>query len=180
MNRIATGFDGLFVLELDLKRDDRGYFARTFCEQTFADWGLAHHYPQSGTAYNGRAGTVRGMHFQREPHGEIKLIRCTRGAILDIVVDVRKGSATYLKAFEIELSDSNGRQFYVPEGFAHGYQTLTDHTEVLYLMSSVQVPSAASGIRWDDPALSIRWPLPISMISERDRAWPLLGSAEAP
>lgn len=176
MRKIETGFDGLFVLEMDLKRDDRGYFARTFCEDAFAALGLVARYPQSGTAWNARAGTVRGMHFQRAPHGEVKLIRCTRGAIADIVVDVREGSPTYLKAYEVELTPDNGRQFYVPEGFAHGYQTLADDTEVLYLMSTVQVPEAATGIRWDDPAVAVRWPKPISIISPRDQAWPLIGA----
>lgn len=175
MKRVETGFDGLYVLELDLKRDERGYFARTYCQETFTSFGLETHFPQSGTAWNGKAGTVRGMHFQRLPFGEVKLIRCTRGAILDVVIDLRPQSKTYLQSYSIELDANNGKQLYVPPCFAHGYQTLTDDTEVLYLMSTVYIPDAATGVRWDDPSFNITWPRDITVISGRDKEWPLIG-----
>jgi dTDP-4-dehydrorhamnose 3,5-epimerase len=169
-----TGFAGLFVVELDLNRDERGYFARTFCSESFTGQGLQSTYPQCGTAYNARSGTVRGMHFQKPPHGEVKLVRCTRGAIHDVVIDLRPASATYLKCYHVELGQEDGRELYVPDGFAHGYQTLQDASEVHYMLSTCYVPDAASGLRWDDPAFSLTWPLPITVISERDRNWPLL------
>ena len=118
-----TGFAGLYLIELDLARDERGYFARTFCVDTFNERGLQSHYPQSGTSFNAKSGTVRGMHFQKPPHGEVKLIRCTRGAIHDVVIDIRPGSATYLKHYDVELAEGDGRELYVPDGFAHGFQT---------------------------------------------------------
>lgn len=174
MKFVETGFDGLYVIALDLKRDQRGFFARTFCEKAFGELGLEQAYVQGGTAFNDRAGTVRGMHFQRAPHGEVKLIRCTRGAIQDTVIDVRPASATYLKSFSVRLSDVSATQLYVPKGFAHGYQTLVDNTEVHYMMSTHHVAEAATGLRWDDPALDVRWPQAVTVISERDSAWPLV------
>ena len=168
-----TDIDGLFLLELDLKRDERGFFARTFCEETFAQHGMVIHYPQCGTAFNAIAGTVRGMHFQLAPHAEAKLIRCTRGAVHDVVVDLRHDSVTYLKQFEIELTEDTGNELYVPGGFAHGYQTLRDASELHYMLSTNYLPDAASGVRWDDPAFSLSWPRPVTVISERDRTWPL-------
>ena len=169
-----TGFAGLFLIELDLVRDERGYFARTFCADTFKEHGLQTDYPQNGTSFNAKSGTVRGMHFQKAPYAEIKLIRCTRGAIHDVVIDVRPGSATYLKHFGIELAEGDGRELYVPDGFAHGFQTLRDASEVHYMLSTRYVPEAASGFRWDDPAFALSWPRPITVISGRDRMWPLL------
>jgi dTDP-4-dehydrorhamnose 3,5-epimerase len=169
-----TGLEGLYLIALDQKRDERGYFARTFCEDTFAQWGIASNFPQCGTAFNAIAGTVRGMHFQTAPHGEAKLVRCTRGAIHDAVVDLRPDSATYLKCYQVQLTESDGLELYVPAGFAHGYQTLTDSSEVHYMMSTNYVAAAAAGIRWDDPAISLSWPRPITGISERDRSWPLI------
>ncbi len=175
-----TGFAGLFLIELDLARDERGYFARTFCVDTFNKHGLQSNYPQSGTSFNARSGTVRGMHFRRPPHGEVKLIRCTRGAIHDVVIDIRPGSATYLKHHGVELVEGDGRELYVPDGFAHGFQTLRDASEVHYMLSTRYVPEAAGGYRWDDPAFTLSWPRPITVISDRDRKWPLFsGSASA-
>jgi len=174
MRFMETGFTGLFVIELDPHRDARGYFARTFCLETFNARGLHAHYPQCGTSFTAKSGTVRGMHFQKPPHGEVKLIRCIRGAIHDMVVDLRPGSATYLRHYGAELAEGDGRELYVPDGFAHGYQTLRDASEVHYMLSARYVPEAASGVRWDDPALSLSWPLPITVISDRDRNWPLL------
>jgi dTDP-4-dehydrorhamnose 3,5-epimerase len=174
MRLTETEIAGLFVIELDHKRDERGYFARTFCADTLTSNGLVGAFPQCGTAYNNLSGTVRGMHFQAAPYGEVKVIRCTRGAIHDVLVDLRRTSPTYLKSYAIELTESDGRELYVPEGLAHGYQTLRDATEVLYMMSVNYVPGAATGIRWDDPLISVKWPRPISIIAERDRNWPLL------
>lgn len=174
MRFIDTGFAGLFLIELELSRDERGYFARTFCQDTFSERGLQSHYPQCGTSFNARSGTVRGMHFQKPPHGEVKLIRCIRGAIHDVVIDVRAGSPTYRKHYQIELSEDDGRELYVPDGFAHGFQTLQDGSEVHYMLSARYVPEAATGLRWDDPAFSVKWPLPITVISDRDRNWPLV------
>jgi dTDP-4-dehydrorhamnose 3,5-epimerase len=171
-----TGFAGLFLLELDLKRDERGYFARTFCADMFKENGLHSHYPQCSTAFNDQAGTVRGMHFQKRPYTEIKLVRCTRGAIHDVVIDLRPGSPTYLKSYHIELGEADGRELYVPDGFAHGYQTLRDGSEVHYMLSARYMPDAATGVRWDDPAFALSWPLPLTVISERDRSWPLFNS----
>lgn len=174
MKFMDTGFAGLFLIELEVNRDERGYFARTFCFDTFKAHGLHADYPQSGTAFNGRSGTVRGMHFQKPPHGEVKLVRCTRGAIHDVVIDMRPASATYLQCFHVELAAGDGRELYVPDGFAHGYQSLTEASEVHYMLSARHRPEAASGVRWDDPAFSLTWPLPITVISERDCSWPLL------
>jgi dTDP-4-dehydrorhamnose 3,5-epimerase len=170
----STEIDGLILIELDHRSDERGYFARTFCKKTFAARGLAQSFPQCGTAFNALAGTVRGMHFQAPPHGEAKVIRCTRGAILDVIVDARPGSPTYLKSYQVELREGDGRELYVAEGLAHGYQTLSNETEVFYMMSVDYAPDASRGLRWDDPAISVNWPRPIAMISEKDRTWPLL------
>jgi dTDP-4-dehydrorhamnose 3,5-epimerase len=169
-----TGFSDLYLIELDLMRDERGYFARTFCVDTLNEHGLQSRYPQGGTSFNVKSGTVRGMHFQKPPHGEIKLIRCTRGAIHDVVIDIRPGSATYLKHYGVELAEGDGRELYVPDGFAHGFQTLRDGSEIHYMLSTRYVPEAASGFRWDDPAFALSWPMPITVISDRDRKWPLL------
>ena len=170
-----TGFAGLFLIELDLARDERGYFVRTFCVDAFNQQGLQTDYPQSGTSFNAKSGTVRGMHFQKPPHGEVKLIRCTRGAVYDVVVDIRPGSTTYRKHFNVELEEGDSRELYVPDGFAHGFQTLRDASEIHYMLSTRYVAEAASGFRWDDPAFAISWPQPITVISDRDRKWPLLG-----
>ncbi len=169
-----TDIPGLTVIEPDRKPDDRGYFARTFCAETFREAGLESDFVQAGTAFNPRRGTVRGMHFQREPHGEVKLIRVTRGAIRDVVIDLRQDQPSYLKTFSIDLSAANGVSLYVPRAFAHGYQTLQDDTEVLYAFSTPYAPGMASGIRWDDPALDVTWPLPVSVIAKQDLNWPLL------
>jgi dTDP-4-dehydrorhamnose 3,5-epimerase len=170
----STEIDGLILIELDHRSDGRGYFARTFCKETFAARGLAQSFPQCGTAFNALAGTVRGMHFQAPPHGEAKLIRCTRGALLDVIVDARPASPTYLKIYQIELREGDGRELYVAEGLAHGYQTLRNETEIFYMMSVNHAPDASRGLRWDDPAISVNWPRPITMISEQDCNWPLL------
>jgi len=169
--------EGAWVIEVDPSADPRGWFARTFCLEEFAAHGIDMRVAQANASFNLRAGTLRGMHYQAPPHGERKVVRCTRGAIYDVIVDVRPVSATYLRWFAAELTADNGRMLYVPEGFAHGFQTLVEASEVSYLMSRAYVSEAAQGLRWDDPALAIEWP-PVAerTISERDRRHPVLSS----
>jgi dTDP-4-dehydrorhamnose 3,5-epimerase len=170
----ATQLNGVFVVDLDRIDDERGFFARSFCEKEFAASGLDAHFVQCNVSYNRLAGTMRGLHFQAEPHGEAKLVRCTMGAIYDVVVDVRVDSPTYLKWFGAEISAENRTALFVPRGFAHGFQTLVDHSEVLYQMSEFFHPESARGIRWNDPAIGVAWPLRNLVISDKDRAYPLL------
>lgn len=167
---------GLFLVELEELRDDRGFFARSFCIDAFQKVGLHQSYPQCNVSFNTRKGTVRGMHFQVPPSAEVKLVRCTMGALLDVVVDLRSGSETYCRAQAVELSARNRKALYIPEGFAHGFQTLEDDTEMLYHMGEKYQPGCNSGLRWDDPAFSIQWPLPISSISEKDTSYPDMNS----
>lgn len=156
------------------REDERGYFARTFCVEEFAANGLPTTVQQCNSSFNRRRGTVRGLHFQRAPMAEPKLVRCTRGAIFDVIVDLRPGSATYCQWYASELSAGNGQALFVPAGFAHGFQSLADESEVFYQMFAAYSPEHADGVRWDDPAFGIGWPLPVTMITERDRAFPLL------
>jgi dTDP-4-dehydrorhamnose 3,5-epimerase len=155
---VPTPLPGAYVVELEPLRDERGWFARTFDAAAFADLGLEASVVQCNTSFNERAGTLRGMHFQSEPHGEAKLVRCTRGAIYDVMVDLRPDSRSYLRWFGLELSADDGRALFVPQGCAHGFQTLVDGAEVLYQISTPYVPEAARGVRWDDPAFGIEWP----------------------
>jgi dTDP-4-dehydrorhamnose 3,5-epimerase len=171
---------GAYLIELDRIEDERGFFARTFCRREFAEHGLATEIVQANTAFNCRKGTLRGMHFQAAPHQEAKLIRCTRGAIYDVIVDLRHDSPAFMRWVSVELAAENGAMLYVPEGFAHGYQTLEDATETSYLMSQFYEPSAGRGVRWDDPAFGIQWPeVAERTINERDRSWPDLSPASA-
>jgi dTDP-4-dehydrorhamnose 3,5-epimerase len=164
---------GAYLVELDRIEDERGFFARTFCRQEFAEHGLETEVAQANTAFNRRAGTLRGLHFQAEPHAETKLVRCTRGAVYDVIVDLRRGSATYTRWIGVELTVDNDAMLYVPRGFAHGYQTLVDDTETSYLMGTAYEASAGRGVRWDDPAFGIEWPeVGERTISERDLGWP--------
>lgn len=162
------------LIELRPIGDSRGSFARTFSRVEFAAAGMASDYVQQNTSVSASRGTVRGLHFQRAPHTEAKLVRCLRGAILDVIVDLRAESPTYLRHQGFELSDVNRHQLYVPPGFAHGFQTLMDDTEVSYLVSSAYAPQAEGGIRHDDPLLSIDWPLSVTVVSDKDASWPLL------
>ena len=163
---------GAFVVDLDRKDDERGFFARTFCHDEFAEHGLVADYAQSSVSFNKRKGTLRGMHFQKKPHEETKLVRCTMGAIYDVIVDLRPGSPTQTRWFGIELSAVNRRAFYVPKGFAHGFITLADESEVLYQISTQFHPESAAGVRWNDPAFTIEWPLEAVVMSGRDRSYP--------
>jgi dTDP-4-dehydrorhamnose 3,5-epimerase len=168
-----TRLEDAYLIDIERHADERGFLARTFCEREFAEHGLPMRIAQSSTILSPRRHTLRGLHFQEAPHSEIKLVRCTRGSIFLVMVDLRQGSATRNDWLGVELSAGNERLAYVPKGFAQGYQTLEDDTEVLYQMSHHYVPEAARGVRWDDPAFGIEWPAAEErLISERDRAWP--------
>jgi dTDP-4-dehydrorhamnose 3,5-epimerase len=170
---IPTRLEGAYVIDVERHADERGFLARTFCEREFAEQGLPMRIVQSSTIHSPRPNTLRGLHFQEAPHSEIKLVRCTRGSIFLVMVDLRPGSATRNDWLGVELSARGERLAYVPEGFAQGYQTLEGDTEVLYQMSHHYVPEAARGVRWNDPAFAIEWPAAEErLISERDRSWP--------
>jgi len=162
---------GAFVIDLERRQDERGFFARAFCQNEFRDHGLKPVMAQANIAFNARKGTIRGMHFQYPPHAETKLVRATRGAILDIIIDLRPESPTYLGHVACELSADNHRALYVPERFAHGYQALEDGTETSYQVGEFYTPGAESGLSPLDPALGLPWPLPVSVISPKDAAW---------
>ncbi|MDA9503458.1 dTDP-4-dehydrorhamnose 3,5-epimerase [Bradyrhizobium sp. CCBAU 11386] len=172
MQIIPTPLHGAYIVELEPAHDNRGFFARTFCMDAFAEHGLEQQYPQHSISFSARRGTLRGLHFQREPYSEAKLIRCTSGSILDVIVDIRRDSPSFRRWQKFELSSANGSQLYVPKGFAHGFQTLCDDVEVSYLISTRYEPAFAGGIRYDDPAFDIDWPLPVVEVSERDLRWP--------
>jgi dTDP-4-dehydrorhamnose 3,5-epimerase len=167
-----TTLEGAWLIHLEHRRDSRGFFARTFCVEEFAAQGLETSYPQHSISVSARRGTVRGMHYQHEPHSEVKLVRCLKGAIWDVIIDIRPGSPTYRRWQAFELSDTNSRQLYIPQGFAHGFQTLSHDVELNYLISQPYVQEAATGIRHDDPTFAIEWPLPVNAISEKDLLWP--------
>jgi dTDP-4-dehydrorhamnose 3,5-epimerase len=175
--RPATLADAVIV-EQERHSDARGYFARTFCADEFAAAGLPTSFPQISVSFNAKRGTLRGMHLQREPHGEPKLVRCTRGAVFDAIVDLRAGPG-FGRWFAIELTEENGTALYIPPGFAHGFQCLSDETELLYLIGTRFVPEAAAGLRWDDPDVGIAWPRPVSVISDRDRDLPTIAQFAA-
>lgn len=172
MQFTKTELDGAWLVEPAPARDSRGWFARTFCVQEFAAHGLETRFAQHSTSQNVKRGTLRGMHFQTAPHAEAKLVRCLKGAILDVIVDLNPGSPTYREWRSFELSAANTRQLYIPRGFAHGFQTLEDDCEIGYLISDFYAPAAATGVRWNDPAFAIAWPLPVTVMSEKDQAWP--------
>ena len=173
-----TKLKGAFVIDLELRSDDRGFFARTFCSREFEAHGLNASIAQANISFNRRKGTLRGLHFQYPPSAETKLVRCTHGAVLDVIVDLRPESPTYLQHVSVELTGDTRRALYVPERFAHGYQVLEDSSETSYLMGEFYVPSTAAGLRYSDPRLAIAWPLPASDLTPRDQAWPLLDGAE--
>lgn len=173
-----TPLRGAYTIDWDPRCDDRGLFARAFCAAEFEQHGLCSTFAQANLSVNHRAGTVRGMHFQHPPHAETKVIRCVKGAVYDVIVDIRPASPTYLRWFGAELSDTNGRMMYVPPEFAHGYQALTADATVFYLVSYPYVRDAEGGLRPTDTALRIDWPLDVTMISPKDAAWPLLPCAE--
>lgn len=163
---------GAYLISTQRRPDDRGYFARVFCRDTLTRQGLCGDFPQSNTGFNPRAGTLRGMHFQRAPHAEVKLAYCVRGAVYDVVLDLRPESPTFLKWSGAELSADNGLMLYAPAGTAHGYITLVDESELTYMTSRPYAPDAVDGVRHDDPAFDIRWPREVALASPADRAWP--------
>jgi dTDP-4-dehydrorhamnose 3,5-epimerase len=173
-----TRLRGAFIIDLDRHADERGFFARAFCQLEFERRGLKSVIAQANIASNLSQGTLRGMHFQYPPAAETKLVRCTRGAILDIIVDLRPESPTYLQHVAVELNESNMTALYVPERFAHGYQVLRDHTDTSYQVGEFYQPNAQGGLRYDDPWLDIAWPLPVTVISSRDRAFAPLAETE--
>ena len=172
-----TALKGAFIIEPELICDERGFFAGTWSADEFVARGLNPRIVQGNISFNKQRGTLRGMHYQTKPYEEAKLVRCTAGAIYDVIVDLRANSQTVRKWVAVELTSRNRRMLYVPEGFAHGFQTLEDNTEVAYKISESYHPESARGLRWDDPVLGINWPLPISAISERDRTHPLIEAA---
>jgi dTDP-4-dehydrorhamnose 3,5-epimerase len=173
-----TKLKGAYIIDIERKEDSRGFFARAFCQNEFKAHGLKPIIAQANIAFNERKGTLRGMHFQYPPAAETKLVRCTRGAILDIIVDLRPESSTYLHHIAVELTEDNYRSFYVPERFAHGYQALRDKTETSYQVGEFYTPGTEGGLVYNDPRLGLNWPLPVSVISEKDRSWRALDQIE--
>jgi dTDP-4-dehydrorhamnose 3,5-epimerase len=173
-----TELSGAFIIDLERREDNRGFFARAFCQNEFTEHGLKPVIAQANLAFNKHKGTLRGMHFQFPPSAETKLVRCTRGAIVDIIVDLRPESPTYLQHVAVELSADNHRALYVPERFAHGYQVLEDITETSYQVGEFYAPEAEGGLRYNDPRLALTWPLPVTEITEKDRSFPLLAEIE--
>lgn len=171
MTFTPTPVAGAFVVDLQRLEDERGFFARSFCQDEFRKQGLDPRLAQCNVSFNRKRGTLRGLHYQAAPHEEAKLVRCTQGAIWDVAVDLRHDSPSFKRWYGVELSAENRRALYVPGGCAHGFQTLSDDAEVLYLMSEFYHPESARGLPWDDPAIAIRWPLPEPILSERDRSF---------
>jgi len=169
-----TPLPGSYLVCLEPRTDERGMFARAFCAREFAENGLEFNFVQANISVNNHIGTVRGMHFQYPPHDEVKLVRCIKGSIYDIIVDLRQESPAYLQWFGAELSDGNGHMMYVPKGFAHGYQALCDGATAHYMVSAYYEPASEGGCRYDDPTFGISWPMPITNISDKDSAWPLI------
>jgi dTDP-4-dehydrorhamnose 3,5-epimerase len=169
---VQARIPGVWRISLEKREDSRGFFARTFCEQEYSDQGLVARYPQNNIAYNDKRATLRGMHFQRPPKSEVKVVRCLRGAVHDVLLDLRPDSPMYLKHEAFELTDENRESLYVPEGVAHGYQTLTDNVEMFYQMSEFYAPAYNDGVRWNDPAFAIDWPLPDPILSDKDQMYP--------
>jgi dTDP-4-dehydrorhamnose 3,5-epimerase len=167
-----TKLQGAYVIDLDRHEDERGFFARTWCAREFEEHGLDTNIAQCSVSFNSRRGILRGMHCQIARHEEVKLIRCTRGAVYDVIIDLRPGSATFTDFFGMELNADTHTMLYVPEGFAHGFVTLMDETEVLYQMSKAYSPAHATGVRWNDPAFNIAWPISDPIMVPRDRAYP--------
>lgn len=168
-----TPLAGAFIIEPEPRADERGFFARVWCQEEFAKHGLETRLVQCSISYNARAGTLRGMHYQAHPYPEVKVIRCVRGAIFDVIIDLRRDSSTFARHFAIVLSSANRTALYVPGGLAHGFQTLVDDTEVMYQMSEFYRPSLARGVRWNDPAFAIQWPrADVRVMADRDATYP--------
>ncbi len=166
-----TQLKGAYIIDVERREDDRGFFGRTFCQDEFASRGLKVNATQCNISFNRKRGTLRGMHYQIAPRAEAKLVRCTGGSIYDVIIDLRSDSPTYCRWVSVELTAENRRALYVPEGFAHGFQTREDGSEVFYQMFEFYSPEHSSGVRWDDPAFGIQWPIPDPIMSERDRSY---------
>jgi dTDP-4-dehydrorhamnose 3,5-epimerase len=171
----STRIAGVHVIDIEKRQDERGYFGRMWCEREMTAQGLSTRVAQTNLAVSLKAGTLRGMHYQRAPFGEVKIMNCQRGAVFDVIVDLRPTSATFSQWVGIELTAENGRMLYAPEGCAHGYVTLRDDTVLSYSTSQFYAPEAAHGVRFDDPAFNIQWPVAVSVISAQDRNWPTFG-----
>jgi dTDP-4-dehydrorhamnose 3,5-epimerase len=174
MTFFQTPLLGSYVINLSSYSDERGWFARTYCENEFAEIGHGARWVQMNHSYTTKKGTVRGMHYQLPPYREIKMVRCVRGKVFDVIIDIRRSSDTFLQWFGVELSPAAMNMLYIPEGFAHGFQTLADDSELLYHHSEFYTPNAEGGIRYDDPSVNIKWPLEVTSVSERDLNHPLL------
>ena len=172
MKFVETKLKGAYVIEIELISDNRGFFARSWCQKEFSDQGLNPNLVQSNISFNLKKGTLRGMHYQAKPHEEAKLVRCTRGSIYDVIIDIRPDSSTFKSWVAVELSAENRKMLYIPEGFSHGFQTLEDNTEVFYQMSESYFPEYSTGVRWNDLAFDIQFPLEITSISQKDQAYP--------
>ena len=172
---------GAFIIDPEQREDERGFFARVWCRDEFAQRGLETRLVQCSISYNAKGGTLRGMHFQAEPYPEVRIVRCTRGSIFDVIIDLRRGSPTFTRHYGIALSAENRRMLYIPRHFAHGFQTLEDDTEVMYQMSEFYHPESARGVRWNDPAFGINWPEPdVRIMAERDASYPDFSAASLP
>jgi len=167
-----TKLKGAFIIDLEKKEDERGFFARTWCQKEFAEQGLMTNFVQGNISYSKNKGTLRGMHYQVAPHAEVKLVRCTREAIYDVLLDIRPESPTFKQWLSIEMTAENHRLVYIPEGVAHGFQALAEDTEVVYQMSQFHHPESARGVRWDDPAFRIEWPIRQVILSNQDASFP--------
>jgi len=178
MDFVSTPIEGAYVVELNKLEDERGFFSRVFCTEEFKSAGLNDTVVQSNLSHNAYAGTLRGMHYQVAPAMETKLVRCVRGSIVDTIIDMRVDSPSYLATYSVELTADNGRALFVPALCAHGFQTLQDHTDVLYMVSGSYQPEYERGIRFNDPSLNLIWPLSVAHISDKDAQWPLLQNPE--
>ena len=167
-----TKLKGAYIIEIEKRVDERGFFARTWCKNEFELPGLNSQFVQANMSYNKNRGTLRGMHYQIAPYEETKLVRCTRGAIYDVIIDLRPKSTTYKQWLGVELTAENYKMLYIPENFAHGFQTLTDNTEVIYQVSQFYAPGSEKGVRYNDPAFGIEWPIEVQVISDKDENWP--------
>ncbi|MDN3555273.1 dTDP-4-dehydrorhamnose 3,5-epimerase [Halomonas maura] len=174
MKFTETNLKDAYLIELEPRGDDRGFFARTMCRDEFSRRRLDSDFVQQNTSFSVQRGTLRGLHFQKPPYGEDKLVRCLNGAIVDVIVDIRADSETYMQHQMFELTSRNRLQLYVPKGFAHSFMTLEDNTEVSYLVTSYYAPQAEDGLRYDDEALGIEWPLSVTVVSDKDTRWPLI------
>ena len=173
-----TKLPGVFLIEPERLEDGRGFFARTWCQREFEAHGLNPRLVQCSISYNKKKGTLRGMHYQVAPYEEAKLVRCTMGAIYDVIIDMRPDSLTFKQWVAIELTAENRKMLYVPEGIAHGFQTMVDNTEVFYQMSEFYHPECTQGVRWNDPTFDVNWPLPVNVIAEKDNAYPFWGTGQ--